>query len=54
VWDKGAKQRDLVDNLEKNFPLAAQRYNLPLGLLCVRDNIGARKSISYEDGIISC
>ena len=31
VWDKGSKQKELVDNLEKNFPLAAQRYNLPLG-----------------------
>ena len=31
VWDKGAKQKDLVDNLDKNLPLCAQRYNLPLG-----------------------
>ena len=31
VWDKGAKQRELVENLEKNLPMCAQRYGLALG-----------------------
>lgn len=31
VWDKGAKQAELIDGLEKEFVMAARRYNLPLG-----------------------